>query len=96
MPLNTSIAPPPVYRFRSVACRVAPSYTAGAPSYDVDRGWTIAVIALTYAGRWLENKLERIELLLMDINDIVKDLDYLAEQGRKERLFQAERELDRL
>ncbi len=59
-------------------------------------GWTIAVIALMYAGRWLENKLERIELLLMDINDIVKDLDYLAEQGRKERLFQAERELDRL
>ena len=59
-------------------------------------GWTIAIIALTYAGRWLENKLERIELLLMDINDIVKDLDYLAEQGRKERLFQAEREADRL
>ena len=59
-------------------------------------GWTIAVIALMYAGRWLENKLERIELLLMDINDIVKDLDYLAEQGRKERLFQAERKLDRL
>ena len=59
-------------------------------------GWTIAVIALMYAGRWLENKLERIELLLMDINDIVKDLDYLAEQGRKERLFQAEREADRL
>ena len=59
-------------------------------------GWTIAVIALMYSGRWLENKLERIELLLMDINDIVKDLDYLAEQGRKERLFQAERELDRL
>ena len=58
--------------------------------------WTIAAIALMYAGRWLENKLERIELLLMDINDVVKDLDYLAEQGRKERLFQAERELDRL
>ena len=30
-------------------------------------GWTIAAIALMYAGRWLENKLERIELLLMDI-----------------------------
>ena len=59
-------------------------------------GWTIAAIALLYAGRWLENKLERIELLLVDINDIVKNLEYLAEQGRQERLIQAERELDRM
>ena len=56
-------------------------------------GWAIAVISLLLAGRWLENKLERIELLLIDINDIVKDLDYLAEQGRQERLIQVEREV---
>ena len=58
-------------------------------------GWAIAVISLLLAGRWLENKLERIELLLININDIVKDLDYLAEQGRQERLIQVEREVGR-
>lgn len=59
-------------------------------------GWAIVVLSLLLAGRWLENKLERIELLLIDINDIVKDLDYLAERGREERLIKDEREMDRL
>lgn len=59
-------------------------------------GWAIVVLSLLLAGRWLENKLERIELLLIAINDIVKDLDYLAERGRQERLIQVEREMDRL
>ena len=59
-------------------------------------GWAIVVLSLLLAGRWLENKLERIELLLIDINDIVKDLDYLAERGREERLIQVEREMDGL
>ena len=59
-------------------------------------GWAIVVLSLLLAGRWLENKLERIELLLIDINDIVKDLDYHAERGREERLIQVEREMDGL
>lgn len=58
--------------------------------------WAIVVLSLLLAGRWLENKLERIEFLLIDINDVVKDLGYLAERGRAERLIQVEREMDRL
>lgn len=57
-------------------------------------GWAIVAIVVIYAAGRLESKLARIEVLLMEINDVVRDLEFLAEQGREKRLIRAEGELD--